>query len=212
MRGRALRRCFKAAPTQALLAAILAAVGALALTIRAENVHAEAALAFGYDNNGGWWCGTSWNYRMRALKDAVAVAVVGALCIVGIAFFFGSPSEADAKQAVDGLLRCLLNDVSFRFIEFRKTGGNERSEFGMHWYEVRYHAVVELPSGIVGKKKSDNEQFLANMNSMTQQLSFAEHGFRIIKGDIVYEYMLLQADSVVNFKKVDGRWVGDRGC
>ena len=148
----------------------------------------------------------------KTLRDAAPLVVVGALCIVGIAFFFGSPSEADAKQAVDSLLRCLLNDVSFRFIEFRKTGGNERSELGMHWYEVRYHAVVELPSGIVGKKKSDNEQFLANMNSMTQQLSFAEHGFRIIKGDIVHEYMLLQADFVVNFKKVDGRWVAERGC
>jgi len=105
-----------------------------------------------------------------------------------------------------------VNDVPFRFIEFRKTGGDERSAFGMHWYEVQYHAVVEFPAGILAKKDLDQNVFVGDMTSLTKQLNLQMHGYRVIKGVRATQYVVFEADSVVNFGKVGGRWVGDRGC
>jgi hypothetical protein len=132
--------------------------------------------------------------------------------VTGIAFFFGSPSEADARQAVESWLRCTLHDVPFRFIEFRKTGGEERSAFGTQWYEVQYQAVVEFPAGILAKQDLDENVFAGDMTSLTKQLNLQMHGYQVIKGEKASGYLVMQADSVINFGKKGGRWVGDRGC
>ena len=66
MRCLALDRSLMATSVRALLGTIfVVALSVLALSVQIRNGHAEAALAFGSDNTGRYWYGTSWDYATR---------------------------------------------------------------------------------------------------------------------------------------------------
>jgi hypothetical protein len=75
MHRRALNCCFRAAPAQAFVTAFSVFVlSVLAFAISATETHAEAALAFGYDSNGQWVFGSSWNYQTKEGARSAAQA------------------------------------------------------------------------------------------------------------------------------------------
>jgi len=66
MRRLPLNRFLVATSGRALLGAIFIAVfSVLTLAVQIRSGHAEAALAFGSDNTGRYWYGTSWNYETK---------------------------------------------------------------------------------------------------------------------------------------------------
>lgn len=116
------------------------------------------------------------------------------------------PSEDEAKVALESYLRVNIPNAPFRITEFRKTNG-ETDPSGTR-YLMRYHAVVEYPSGIQPGRRQKNvwEQLHDVGTSMGLQMALENAGCKIKEGNKLDERAVLECNSAVVFVKTEKGW------
>ena len=148
---------------------------------------------------------------MRVLVNVLVGLMVLALTVGearAICFFSCDPSEANARTVVENQMRARFPTAQFKISSFRKTDGRKINFAGMEAYQLFYSATFEFPNGFASRDASIMEK--TNIQSQLMRL-VSVGGYRLTKGDMIWDYTVLEAHSSTVFEKSEKGWRGEDG-